>query len=199
MLVLVDLFEFEIIVAPELGVASSHGVGGFQQVVTEIAVAGFDHLGMLGFKITGLVFVPDKACKFSNRGLKGKTVDITNFSDDTSRINLANAGDGGQGVWDDFKLLLNSLVQNLDLFLQCPHGSDRDGHSLVHSVVHCLGQTVKDPLAAACTALAVASGSTNLPRPASEIKVVSSLNSAFARSSTVSKCSMRVIVVALVF
>ena len=38
MLVLVDLFEFEVIVTPELGVASSHGVGGFQQVVAEIAV-----------------------------------------------------------------------------------------------------------------------------------------------------------------
>ena len=37
-LVLVDLFEFEVIVTPELGVASSHGVGGFQQVVAEIAV-----------------------------------------------------------------------------------------------------------------------------------------------------------------
>lgn len=55
MLELVDLFEFEVIVAPELGVASSHGVGGFQQVVTEIAVAGLDELGVLGFKIAGLV------------------------------------------------------------------------------------------------------------------------------------------------
>ena len=39
MLVLVDLFEFEVIVAPKLGVASSHGVGCFQQIVTKIAVA----------------------------------------------------------------------------------------------------------------------------------------------------------------
>ena len=42
MLVLVNLMVLEIIVAPELGVASSHGVGGLQQVVAEIAVAGFD-------------------------------------------------------------------------------------------------------------------------------------------------------------
>ncbi len=96
MLVLVDLFEFEVIVAPELGVASSHRVGGFQQIVTEIAVAGFDHLGMLGFKITGLILVPDKAGKFSNRGLRGKTVDIADFSDDTGGVDFANAGDGGQ-------------------------------------------------------------------------------------------------------
>ena len=40
MLELVDLFVFEVIVAPKLGVASSHRVGGFQQIVAEIAVAG---------------------------------------------------------------------------------------------------------------------------------------------------------------
>ena len=35
MLELVDLMEIEVIVAPELGVASSHRVGSFQQVITE--------------------------------------------------------------------------------------------------------------------------------------------------------------------
>ncbi len=55
MLVLVDLFKFEVVVAPELGVASSHRVGGFQQIVAEIAVAGFNHSGMLRFKFTGLI------------------------------------------------------------------------------------------------------------------------------------------------
>ena len=80
MLVLVDLFELEVIVAPELGVASSHGVGCFQQVVAEIAVAGLDHLGMFGLKVTGLVLCPDKAGKLGDRGLGIETVDITNFS-----------------------------------------------------------------------------------------------------------------------
>ena len=94
MLVLVDLFEFEVIVAPELGVASSHRVGGFQQVVTEIAVAGFNHLGMFGFKFTGLAFVPDKTGKFGDRGLRAETVDIADLSDDTGGVNLANARDG---------------------------------------------------------------------------------------------------------
>ena len=94
MLVLVDLFEFEVIVAPELGVASSHGVGGFQQVVAEIAVAGFDHFGMFGFKVTGLVPVPDKTGKLSDRGLRVETVDIADLSDDTGGVNLANARDG---------------------------------------------------------------------------------------------------------
>ena len=32
MLVLVNLLELEVVIAPELGVASSHGVGGFQQI-----------------------------------------------------------------------------------------------------------------------------------------------------------------------
>ena len=61
MLVLVDLFEFEVIVTPELGVASSHGVGGFQQVVAEIAVAGFNHSGVFGLEVARLAPVPDKA------------------------------------------------------------------------------------------------------------------------------------------
>ena len=117
MLVLVDLFEFEVIVTPELGVASSHGVGGFQQVVAEVAVARFDHLRMFGFKITGLISVPDKTGKFSNRGLRIKPMDIANFSDDTSGVDLANTGDGCQRVRDDFKLVFNGLVQNLDLLL----------------------------------------------------------------------------------
>ena len=42
MLILVDLLILEVIVAPELGIASSHRVGGFQQVVAEIAVAGLN-------------------------------------------------------------------------------------------------------------------------------------------------------------
>ena len=72
MLVLVDLFKFEVIVAPKLGVASSHGVGGLQQVVAEIAVAGFDHPGVFRFKFTGLVFVPDETGKLGDRGLGKK-------------------------------------------------------------------------------------------------------------------------------
>ncbi len=47
MLELVDLFEFEVLVAPELGVASSLGVGDFLEIVTEITVAGFDQVSAL--------------------------------------------------------------------------------------------------------------------------------------------------------
>ena len=47
---------------------------------------------MLGFKVTGLVPVPDKTGKFGNRGLRVKTMDIADFSDDTSGVDLANAG-----------------------------------------------------------------------------------------------------------
>lgn len=55
MLELIDLVKLEVIVAPERRVASSHGVGGFQQIVPQIAVAGFNHVGILSFKVTGLV------------------------------------------------------------------------------------------------------------------------------------------------
>ena len=60
MLELIDLMELEVIVAPELGVASSHGVGGFQQVVAKVAVAGLYHARILCFKVTGLVLRPYK-------------------------------------------------------------------------------------------------------------------------------------------
>ena len=61
MLVPVDLFEFEVIVTPELGVASSHGVGGLQQIVAEETVAGFNKACVLSFKATGLMLFPDEA------------------------------------------------------------------------------------------------------------------------------------------
>ena len=114
MLVLVNLMVLEIIVAPELGVASSHRVGGFQQVVAEISVSGFNHPGVLCLEFTGLVFVPDKTGKLGDRGLRIKAVDIANLSNDSGGVNLANAGNGSECVWDNFKLLLNGLVQHFD-------------------------------------------------------------------------------------
>ncbi len=116
MLVLVDFFEFEVIVASKLGVASSHRVGGFHQVVAEIAVARFNHLGMFSLKVTGLVLMPDKTGKFGNRGMGVKALNISNFSDDTSGVDLANARNRSEGVGNDFKLLFNGFVQNFDLF-----------------------------------------------------------------------------------
>ena len=83
MLELVDLVELEVVVAPKLGVASSHRVGGFQQVVAEIAVAGFDHSGVFGLEVARPVLVPDKTGIFGDRGLRIKTVNIADFSDDT--------------------------------------------------------------------------------------------------------------------
>ena len=136
MLELIDLMELKVIVAPELGVASSHGVGSFQQVVAKISVAGFNHPGMLCLKVTGLVLCPDKAGILGNGGLGVKAVDIANFSDNTGRVDYSNTRDGCQGIRDDLKLVLNGLVQHLDLFLQGPHGSNRYSHGLVYRVVH---------------------------------------------------------------
>lgn len=92
MLVLVNFMEFGVIVAPELGVASSHKVGGFQQVVAEITVAGFDQVRVLGLKVTGLALRPDRAGKLGDGGLGIKAVDIANPGDDIGGVNLVNAG-----------------------------------------------------------------------------------------------------------
>ena len=92
MLELVDLFEFEVIVAPKLGVASSHGVGGFQQVVAEIAVARLDKFGVLGLEIAGLVLCPNQAGVFGNGCLRVKAVDIAGLGNDTGGVDLAMPG-----------------------------------------------------------------------------------------------------------
>lgn len=107
----VDLFKFEVVAAPELGITSSHRVGGFQQVVTEETIAGLDELGVLGFQFPRLVLSPDKALRMP----RFKPVDHADFDDDTDGVDLADAGNGSQRVGDDLKLLLNVLVQNLDL------------------------------------------------------------------------------------
>ena len=39
MMVLIDLFEFEVIVPLKLGVASSHAIDGFQHVITKKVAA----------------------------------------------------------------------------------------------------------------------------------------------------------------
>ncbi len=140
MLELVDLLELEVVVAPEFGVASSHGVGGFQQVVAEETVAGLDELGVLGLKFTGLVLGPDKAGVLGDRCLGLKSVDVADLGDDAGGVDLTDAGNGGQRVRDDLELLFDGLVQRFDLALQGAHGGDGNGHGLVHGIVYRLGQ-----------------------------------------------------------
>ncbi len=82
---------------------------------------------------------PDKAGVFGYGSLSRKAIDIADLGDDTSGIDLAYARDGCQGVGNDFKLLLDCLVQIFDLLLQRPHGRDGDGHNLVDGIVYCLG------------------------------------------------------------
>ena len=91
MLVLVHLFVFEGVVAPELGVASSHRIGGFQQVIAEETVTGFDELPILGFKFPGLMLGPDKAGELGHGCLGLKAVYVANLGDDTSGINFADS------------------------------------------------------------------------------------------------------------
>ena len=143
MLELIDLVELEVIVAPELGVASSHGVGGFQQVVTKVTVAGLYHSGVLCLKVTGLVLCPDEAGVLGNRRLRFKAVDVANLGDDTGRVDLPNAWDRGQGVGDDFKLLFNGFLQDLDLAFQRPHRGNGDRHGLINGIIDSPPKLVK--------------------------------------------------------
>ncbi len=121
---------------PKLGDASSPGVGDFQQITVYDKVAGFDEPCVLGLELTGLVLSPDKAGKLGNEYLKLEAVNVTDFSDDASTIDLTDAGDGCQCMRDNFGLLLNGLVQNFDLLFQGAHSRDINGHCLIYRVVH---------------------------------------------------------------
>jgi len=79
---------------------------------------------MCGFKFPGLVLGPNKAGELGHRCLGLKTVDIADLGDDTGGVDLANAGDRGQGVGNDSKYLFNLFIKNLDLLFQRPHGGN---------------------------------------------------------------------------
>ena len=65
-------------------------------------------MSVLGFKFIGLVLGSDKASILGNGDLSGKAVDVTDLGDDASRVDFANAGDGGQSIGNDLKLLRNA-------------------------------------------------------------------------------------------
>lgn len=62
--------------------------------------------------------------------------------DPLRRVVTMYARDGDKGVWDDFKLLLNGFVQDLDLLSQRTHGGNRDCHRLIYGVVHSNRQAI---------------------------------------------------------
>lgn len=139
MLELVDLVKFEVVVAPKFGVASSHGVGGFQQVVAKETVAGLDEVAVLGLVVTGLVLRPNKADILDNERLGLKTVNVANLGDDAGGVDLADAMDGGQRVGDNLKLLLDGFAQRLNLALHGPYKCNGHAHGLVDGVVDGFG------------------------------------------------------------
>lgn len=94
---------------------------------------------------------PDKTCILGDRSLGLKTVHIADFSNDTGRVDLANAGNKS-------------------------HGSNTNGHSLVYRMICGEGQAI-GVLAAAWIALAFAAESAKL-RPFSSMQAISSSKSA---------------------
>ena len=133
------------LVALELGVASSHGVGSFQQVVTEETVAGLDHVCALSLEAAGLVLSPNKTGILGDGRLRLEAVNIPDLGNDSGGVDGANARDGGQRVGDDLELLVNSFLQGLDLYFHSPHGGDGGRHCLLNRVVDRFGKAVRAP------------------------------------------------------
>ena len=91
MLELIDLTVFEVVVTLKLGVATSQRIGGFQQVVAKETVAGLNEAGSLGFKIAGLVLIPNKARVLGKGRLGVKAVDVADFGKKTGCVNRADS------------------------------------------------------------------------------------------------------------
>ena len=91
MLASIDLFVLEVIVTLELRVASSHRVGGFQQIVTKISVTRFDQVCRFGLIIARLVLRPNESGIFGKRGVRIETANISDFRNDTGRIDFSNS------------------------------------------------------------------------------------------------------------
>ncbi len=111
MLATIDLLKLEVIVPPpKLGVASSHGVGSFQQVVPKVAVTGFYELGVLSLELTELMLRPDETSELGDGGLRPEPVNVADLGDDAGGVDLADDVNGCTHIGDDLKLLRYVLV-----------------------------------------------------------------------------------------
>ena len=113
MLVLVNLFEFEVVVALKLRVATHERISGFTQVVFEKTVAGLDESCVLSFKHTRLVLSPRKPSKFSQTGLTIKPLDIADLGDYAGGKHRANARNRSQSIGYVLELALNLFTSAL--------------------------------------------------------------------------------------
>jgi len=78
-LVFGDLLEFGFIVGLVLCVVHPQRIGGLDQVVTEILIARFAHVGFLCLKVSRLVSFPGQTSKLGE-GLFGvESVDLSNL------------------------------------------------------------------------------------------------------------------------
>lgn len=105
MLELVDLFVFDVKVAPELGVASCHGVGGFQQIVAKETVAGLIILVCSDSKSPDWCCDTHKIGILGNRCLSVKPEIVTDFGDDAGRVDFTDSRNGCKRIRDDFVLV----------------------------------------------------------------------------------------------
>jgi len=82
------------VVLAEFLIAVFYRVGSFNQVIVKESVAGFDTLGVFGFKSAGLMPAPCEAGILGHGGLVTETVDIANLGENAGRVDFVNARDG---------------------------------------------------------------------------------------------------------
>ena len=96
----IDLFEFEVVVSAKLRVAPSERIGSFQQVIAKIAIAGLDKISDFAVEIAGFILRPSDTGIFGESSVVRKTVDVTDFGDDTGRVDRTDTIDRSKGVRD---------------------------------------------------------------------------------------------------
>ena len=70
--------------------------GCFYDVITQVTVASFAHTLVFGFKIAGIIIIPDNAAILCEGIGILKSPDGTDFRKNSGRVYLSNPGDGIQ-------------------------------------------------------------------------------------------------------
>ena len=85
----------------------------FNQIISEICVSSLWKPGILGNKLAGLVFTPDKTSIFGKGILRFKCLDVTNFSKSDPPVLAINSlrTESEQDEHDGFRSLILGIIQ----------------------------------------------------------------------------------------
>lgn len=127
MLMFLHLLGFGLIEGPIRRIVYPQCVGGFDQVVAQVAISRSKHSPILCFKLAGLMTSPDEACHFCDGVIAADAMDVPDFSQDTGGVDWSDARQRGQGVRKGFNLISNSAVNIFEAGLKRPDVSDEIG------------------------------------------------------------------------